>query len=91
MSDEAKPQVYTVRCPKCNHPVFEEVLVDVTLSTKFRSGTLHPEEDFFDINYERAEEKHGGVIGRYQCDACGHVVAKTAEEFRTWIKEHGKK
>lgn len=81
---------YRASCPRCQHPVFEEVQVDVTVSTEFTSMQLHTEEDFLEPDYGESEN-HGGVIDRYQCANCGHVVAKTPTEFREWVKQHGVK
>ena len=81
---------YQVKCPKCQFPVFEEVLTGVTVSSKFSSMDLHEEEDFLEPNYGDSENT-GGQIDSYQCAECGHVVAKTPQEFREWVKQHGVK
>lgn len=77
-------------CPKCKCDVFEEVQTDVTVSTKFKRVEFDGPGDLLEPDYGEAEN-HGGVIDRYQCAACGHIVAKTTTEFTTWLQEHGKK
>ena len=83
-------EVFHLRCPKCNNTEMEEVMTEVTVTSPFKTVTFHVDEDFVEPNYGAAENA-GGRVQRYQCANCGHVVARSIEEFRTWVKQLHKK
>lgn len=74
-------------CPKCNERDYEEVLVNVTVTSLILE--VFPEGD---MEYE-AVENHGGWVDRYQCFNCGYQVVddetgatvEDAESFREWL------
>ena len=90
MSQIAKEFVGEVeaKCPRCGRSCFEEVMTGVTVSSPFKIVDLDLPDGSMEPNFEHAENT-GGAIDRYQCADCGHIVAKTTDEFLEWLKQNG--
>lgn len=74
-----------VKCPKCGHLEFEEITIDATMTTPFKSVVFYKDEDFAEPNYGNTETSVG-TVSRYQCAKCGHIIARSIEAFRVWLK-----
>ena len=71
------------KCPKCGYDTIEEIMTDVVMSTSIRD--IDEGVDYHDNQFSA----DGGVVDRYQCVQCGHVIAKTEEELMAYV-EHFK-
>ena len=72
--------IVNFKCPNCGGVKLEEVMTDVTVST----GILHiwDEED---VEYDVDCENMGGVVDRYQCDTCGHVLMSGGKTIKDLV------
>jgi len=79
---------YEFRCPKCNGTCIEEVMANVTVTTRITS--IH---ESFDFDYGDHLNEDGS-IDHYQCANCGMVLetnelyVNEPEELVEWIKEN---
>ena len=92
MSDEFR---YTFKCPKCECPTFEEILINVTQSTAFQR--VNCDEEITEPDYQNTSTE-GGEINRFQCQSCGFVLQNEhgdtindTQALRQWLEKNGQK
>lgn len=85
-------KTYQFKCPKCGHNWFEEVMINVTVSSDFQKAevTIDDEEGVVCApEYGRADY-YNGEVARYQCQECGEFIAEDTRDLGKWLIEHGK-
>jgi hypothetical protein len=61
-------------CPKCGAHKFEEIMVNVTVSSEI--ATVEVEDgEVIEVNYED-QTNEGGEVDRYQCAECGETICQ---------------
>jgi len=65
-------------CPSCGSHRLEEVMTGVTVASTVNSFEI--DEDEISIDYGE-QSNEDGMVERYQCKECGHVVANSQEEL----------
>jgi predicted RNA-binding Zn-ribbon protein involved in translation (DUF1610 family) len=66
-------------CPECDGTEIEEIMEDVIVATVVAEITPNG-----DLEYTGQEEKHGGIIVRYQCIRCGWMIPDIKNGRELW-------
>lgn len=65
------------KCPDCGHDELEEVLTEATISSVVEN--FDEDGTYVEYDEKKPQEIYGGVIDRFQCRCCGHVVKDVNE------------